>query len=68
MKSEYTYRQDIHFPSIIKYPMQKNIKKTTDFFKLYRTNQFHKYVMSASIAVFAAFTIVSFGHGDVDMG
>jgi hypothetical protein len=47
--------------------MQKNIKKTTDFFKLYRTNQIHKYIMSGGIAVFAAFGIVSFYHGDFDM-
>lgn len=47
--------------------MQKNIKKTTDFFKLYRSNQLHKYIMSGSIAVFAAFTIVAFTHGDMDM-
>ena len=47
--------------------MQKNIKKTTDFFKLYQSNQLHKYIMSGSIAVFAAFTIVVFTHGDMDM-
>lgn len=47
--------------------MQKNIKKPTDFFRLYRSNQFHKYIMSGSIAVFAAFTIVSVYHWDIDM-
>ena len=47
--------------------MQKNIKNTTDFFKLYRSNQLHKHMMSASIAVFAAFTIVSFTQDNVDL-
>lgn len=46
--------------------MKKTIQKTTDFFALYRSSQFRKFIFSWSIAVFAAFSIVSFIHGDID--
>ena len=47
--------------------MQKTIKKTTDFFSQYRSSQLRKYFLSGGIAVFAAFSIVSISHGDIDM-
>ncbi len=47
--------------------MQKTIKKTTDFFSLYRSSQIRKYCLSGGIAVFTAFSLVSFSHGDIDM-
>lgn len=47
--------------------MQKSTKKYTDFFTSYRNNQLHKTFVSGWIAVFAAFSIVSVMHGDVDM-
>ncbi len=47
--------------------MQKTIKKTTDFFSLYRSSQLRKTFLSGGIAVFAAFSIVTLSHGDVDM-
>jgi hypothetical protein len=47
--------------------MQKTTKKTTDFFSLYRSSQLRKYFLSGGIAVFAAFSIVSVSHGDIDM-
>lgn len=46
--------------------MKKTIKNTVDFFTLYRSNQFKKYLFSGSIAIFAAFSIISFIHGGID--
>lgn len=47
--------------------MKKTIAKTKDFFSMYRTNEIRKVFFSGGIAVFAAFSIVWFYHGDIDM-
>ncbi len=47
--------------------LKKIPKKTIDFFSLYRSNQFRKYFLSGSIAIFTAFSIVSVFHGNIDM-
>lgn len=46
--------------------MHKNTHKNTDFFKEFRSSQIHKYLFSGGIAVFAAFSLVSFFHSDID--
>lgn len=46
--------------------MQKNTHNSTDFFKQFRSAQIHKYLFSGGIAVFAAFSVVSFIHSDID--
>lgn len=46
--------------------MKKTIKNSVDFFTLYRSNQFKKFLFSWTIAVFAAFSIISFIHGGID--
>jgi hypothetical protein len=54
------------FPLLATLPMQKNTHKNTDFFKEFRSSQIHKYLFSGGIAVFAAFSLVSFFHSDID--
>ena len=67
MKSEYTSLQDIYFHPIINSFMQKTIKKTKDFFSLYRIHEVKKIFFSGWIAAFTAFVIVWWYHGDIDL-